>query len=393
MFTIVVFTLVTGSTISGSFIRNLDDVRTFGGGFDVRAVVAPIRPIRDMAAAVRRAGPAAGLDPDQVRAVGSQSLVPVQARQAGTGRYADYPIRGVDRTFLRATTYTLGARARGYATPASVWAALAAHPGLAVVDPYVVPRRNKFFAGVLPDFQLRGFFFEDRTFEPVPVEVHDPVTGRNLHLTVIGVLDDTAPLEMAGITTSQGTLAGFGDRAAPSSFWFTLTPGADADRFAARLESAFLDNGLEAQSLQARLDETVAASWTINRLIQGFIGLGLIVGVVALGVVSARAVVERRQQIGVLRAIGFQPGMVRLAFLVEASFVSLTAIVVGCGLGLVTAANVIAYVGRQQHVALAVPWLNLAVIFTVVYIAALASTLLPALRASRVYPAAALRYE
>jgi putative ABC transport system permease protein len=394
MFTIVVFTLVTGSTISGSFIRNLDDVQTFGGGFDVRAVVAPIRPIPDMAAAVREAGPAAGLDQDQIATVGGQSLVPVQARQAdGSAGFADYPVRGVDDAFLGATTYGLGARARGYDSPADVWAAVAAHPGLAVVDPFVVPRRNKFFVGVLPAFQLQGFFFEDRTFDPVPVEVHDPVTGRDLRLTVIGVLDDTAPLEMAGITTSQATLAGFGDRAAPSTFWFRLTPGADPDAVAAELESAFLDNGLEAQSLQARLDDAVASSWMINRLIQGFIGLGLIVGVVALGVVSARAVVERRQQIGVLRAIGFQPAMVRLAFLAEASFVSLTAIAVGCALGLATAANVIAYVGRQQHVALVVPWVNLAVIFSVVYLAALGSTLLPAMRASRIYPADALRYE
>jgi len=397
MFTLVVFTLVTGSTISGSFIRNLDDVRTFGGGFDVRAVVAPVRPVHDMAAAVRRAGPVAGLDPAQVETVGSQSLVPVRARQAGgtadRTSYEDYPVRGVDGAFLGATTYGLGARARGYASPAAVWAALRDHPGLAVVDPFVVPRRNKFFVDVLPDFRLHGFFFEDRTFDPVPVEVHDPVTGRDLRLTVIGVLDDTAPPEMAGITTSQATLAGFGERAAPSTFWFRLAPGADPDAVAARLESAFLDNGLEAQSLEDRLDEAVAASWTINRLIQGFIGLGLVVGVVALGVVSARAVVERRQQIGVLRAIGFQPGMVRLAFLAEASFVSLTAIAVGCALGLATAANVVAYVGRHQHVALAVPWLNLGVIFAVVYLAALASTLLPALRASRIYPADALRYE
>ena len=137
---------------------------------------------------------------------------------------------------------------------------------------------------------------------------------------------------------------------------------------------------MEAQTLQDRLDEAVAASWTVNRLIQGFIGLGLVVGVVALGVVSARSVVERRQQIGVLRAIGFQPGMVRLAFLAEASFVSLTAIVAGCGLGLAVAFNVIAYVGEQQAVSLVVPWLNLALIFAIVYLASLASTLLPALR-------------
>ena len=65
----------------------------------------------------------------------------------------------------------------------------------------------------------------------------------------------------------------------------------------------------------------------------GFMGLGLIVGVAALGVISARSVVERRQQIGVLRAIGFRKRMVQLAFLLESSFVALSAIVVGTGLG------------------------------------------------------------
>jgi putative ABC transport system permease protein len=393
MFTMVVFTLVTGSTITASFINNLDDVDAFGGGFDVRAVAAPISRIDDMEAAVARAGPDAGLDPSTIEAVGAQSLVPVEARQAGTAAYADYPVCGLDDGFLAATSYDLAARARGYDSPAAVWAALADHPGLAVVDPFVVPRRQQFSMGPLPALQLQGFSYEDEVFDPVDVEVHDPATGTDLTLTVIGVLTDSAPLEMAGLTASQAALAPLGDAAAPTTFWFSLADGTDADAVATGLESAFLDVGLEAQTIQDRLDEAVGASWTVNRLIQGFSGLGLVVGVVALGVVSARAVVERRQQIGELRAIGFQPGMVRLAFLVEASFVSLTAIAVGCALGLGVAANVIAFVGQQQEVALAVPWLNLAVIFAVVYLASLGSTLLPALRASRVYPATALRYE
>ena len=53
-------------------------------------------------------------------------------------------------------------------------------------------------------------------------------------------------------------------------------------------------------------------------------GLGLVVGVAALGVITARSVVERRQQIGVLRAIGFQRRMVQLSFLLESSFIALT---------------------------------------------------------------------
>ena len=53
-------------------------------------------------------------------------------------------------------------------------------------------------------------------------------------------------------------------------------------------------------------------------------GLGLIVGVAALGVITARSVVERRQQIGVLRAIGFRRRMVQVSFLLESSFIALT---------------------------------------------------------------------
>ena len=94
---------------------------------------------------------------------------------------------------------------------------------------------------------------------------------------------------------------------------------------------------MQAESIQKVVDDAVAANRTFNRLIQGFMGLGLIVGVAALGVISARAVVERRQQIGVLRAIGFRRGMVQAVFLIESSFIALTSIVVGTVLGLLLA--------------------------------------------------------
>lgn len=89
-------------------------------------------------------------------------------------------------------------------------------------------------------------------------------------------------------------------------------------------------------------------------------------------------------------------GMVRLSFLLESSFIALTTIVVGTGLGLILAYNVIADSAEQaswDSLAFSVPWLNLAVIFFVVYLVALATTLVPSIRASRVYPAEALRYQ
>lgn len=138
------------------------------------------------------------------------------------------------------------------------------------------------------------------------------------------------------------------------------------------------------------------ASLTFNRLILGFMALGLIVGVAALGVISARSVVERRQQIGVLRSIGFRRRMVQGAFLLESTFVALTAIVVGTTLGLLLASNIIRDQRKQpswEDMALVVPWSNLAIIFMAVFAVALLATLAPARRASRVLPADALRYQ
>ena len=47
MFTLVVFTLVVGATTTTSFVNGMDDMRTYGGGFDVRATVAPASPVAD----------------------------------------------------------------------------------------------------------------------------------------------------------------------------------------------------------------------------------------------------------------------------------------------------------------------------------------------------------
>jgi putative ABC transport system permease protein len=182
----------------------------------------------------------------------------------------------------------------------------------------------------------------------------------------------------------------------PTAYWYATADGVDARALAPELESAFVANGLEADSLDEVLEDTIAVSWTFNRLIQGFMGLGLIVGIAALGVISARAVVERRQQIGILRALGFRRRMIQLSFLIESSFIALTAIVVGTLLALMVAVNVIEDTASQSSwadIAIVVPWVNLAIIFAAVYAAALLATLGPAVRASRVYPAEALRYE
>ncbi len=397
MFTLVVFTLVTGSTSTGSFQAALNDVDTFGGGFDIRAGTGARAAIPDMGAALdERLGARASDYP----VVGSQSVLAVDARQLGTGRpFENYHVRGLDSSFLSHTTFHLGAVARGYTSSRDVWTALQEHVGLAVVDSLVVQRRDNFGFNVMPsDFRITGFYADDgKPFDPVPIEVLDKQTGEKTRLTIIGVLSDSAPLEMSGISSSQSTLtAAFPGRAEPTIHYFTVAPGVDPGAAAQRLESSFITNGLEAEPIQKVVDDAVAANKTFNRLIQGFMALGLVVGVAALGVISARAVVERRQQIGVMRAIGFRRTMIQTVFLLESSFVALTSIVVGTALGLLLGWNIIRdsrETPSWANLEMVVPWGDLVLIFVLVYAVALLATLAPAIRASRIAPAEALRYE
>jgi putative ABC transport system permease protein len=170
----------------------------------------------------------------------------------------------------------------------------------------------------------------------------------------------------------------------------------DAEETAHALEAGFFANGIEAQALSDELAELVASNRVFNYIMQGFMGLGLVVGVAALGVVSARSVVERRHEIGVMRAIGFERSTVQLSFLLESSFIAIVGILCGTALALIVAFNVISDSAEQpswEAIQFSVPWLNLAIIFLVVYGAALVTSFLPARQASRVYPAQALRYE
>jgi putative ABC transport system permease protein len=321
----------------------------------------------------------------------------VEARQDGTdSAFEQYPLRGVDDEFLQRTTYELAATAEGYGSGREVWEALKRQPNLAVVDSFVAPRRDHWGFGVLPDFQLSGFFVEDGTFAPVPLVTRDPLTGAMIELTVIGVLTDNAPFSMSGITVAQDTLVPLGDRALPTVHHLALREGADPSAVADAIESSLLARGVEAESYRDLLDEAVSSSNVFIRLVQGFMALGLVVGVAALGVISARVAVERRQHIGVLRAIGFQPALIRRTLLAETSIVTVTAIAVGAVLGLAVSYNVITDTSSQQgysDLTFTVPWLHLLVIFAAVILAALLTTLAAARSAIHLYPAEALRYQ
>jgi putative ABC transport system permease protein len=396
MFTLVVFTLVVGAVTTKAFTDAYSDVEIYGGGFDIRAETTRVNPLPDVREAVNTSDE---LDPADFEVIADQSLVAVEARQVNSdNEFADYPLRGLDDRFFDSTTYRMAAIAEGYKTPQEVWTALKTTPGLAVVDGLPAPRRDNFDFGQEPiDFQVEGFFVEDAVFAPFDVEIRDPITGKQTTLTVIGVLPDVVPAFMIGLSTSQSVVEEtFPEQSQPNAHFVRLRQGAEAAAISDSLEAAFLQNGMEAVVLEEELSDLLAVNRTFNYIVEGFLGLGLIVGVAALGVVSARAVVERRHEIGVMRAIGFERERVQLSFLIESCMVAVVGILVGTALGIAISFNIIRDTKSQpswETMDYSVPWMALGVIFAIVLLAAVVTTYLPARQASRVYPAEALRYE
>ena len=122
--------------------------------------------------------------------------------------------------------------------------------------------------------------------------------------------------------------------------------------------------------------------------------LGLLVGIAALGVISARTEVVRRHAIGVLRAIGFSPGMVQMSFLAEMSFLAILSIGLGLGLGIIPSIELIDELRLDEpEIEFVLPWPKIILIGLGTYIFSILITILPARQAAAIAPAEALRYE
>jgi putative ABC transport system permease protein len=126
-------------------------------------------------------------------------------------------------------------------------------------------------------------------------------------------------------------------------------------------------------------------------------GLGMIVGIAAVGVIAFRAVVERRQQIGMLRALGFQRNTVSQAFVIESAIIVILGVLAGAVFGLILAYTLMTSddftSGAPDSGGFIVPWGTMVVTLIGAVVAALLMAWLPARQASRVVPAEALRYE
>ncbi len=393
MIALVVFAVVMMSIMNTNFnaLFLRDDAR---GGWDIVVTENPNNPIGDLNAALDKEG---SVDTGQFAAVGAvrhpDLFVGAELRRPG-GRHEweSYPVLGVDDAFARESQIRLQTRARQYADDAAVWEALRTTPRLAVIDAFAVSEGHLSVGG--PEFHVEDFNETAELMDPLTLQLRDPTSGKPVTLSLIGVIDFGASANFFGLYTSEQTFNEVFGEPEFSRFYVKVQPGVDPGDTAKAIESALVTTGAQAVSLKDQIEEQQATFNSFFYLIQGFMGLGLLVGTAAVGVISFRSVVERRQQIGMLRAIGYTRGSIALSFIMESSFIALLGIATGVGLAVLLSFNLLQSDEMSNvDMGFIIPWWQILLTAAFAYGASFLMTILPSRQASGIVIAEAIRYE
>lgn len=278
---------------------------------------------------------------------------------------------GIDASFARENRFTLLDRDARYATDAEAYAALANSNDLVIVAyPYSTDED--------------GNEDEHHVGDSLTIESQ----GGRRSFTIIGIQDQ---IHYEGIFVSQDALGRMFSNV-DALYLIRLYDSDDALDTARRLEADFRDLGMDASSIRQEVLDESQSFRQIFTLIQLFLGLGLIVGILSLGIVTARGVIERRQEIGMLRALGFRPKDVGRVFLIETLTIVGMGVLIGTFCAIVVSYGLYKSQVEDLDIPYTIPWIELAVIAAIAFAATLLSTIAPIRRASRTPPADALRY-
>jgi putative ABC transport system permease protein len=263
-----------------------------------------------------------------------------------------------------------------YRTDLDAWTSVLSDPNLIIADPLFLQQ------GGPPNFSVK---VGDRMM------IINPLTGASREVAVAAIASGDGLIANGMLYGWGGAHRLFGDRLVASRSYVSLRPGTNAERFAAQLQSDFITNGAEAFSIAALMDESFSMTHQIFQLFEGYLAMGLLVGIAGIAVVMIRAVRERRRQIGTLRALGFPAQAVGRSFAIEAAYVAVQGTLIGALLALLTLYTIIARSNAMGDITFAVPYAQLALLLGGTVVASLAATIAPALSATRIRPAVALR--
>jgi putative ABC transport system permease protein len=236
--------------------------------------------------------------------------------------------------------------------------------------------------------------------------VGQSVTINSIPYQVIGVLtsagsDTTSNLDdqaVMPISTAAQRIVGGSNRTSVQSIYIKA---ASQDRLSAAYQQASallayrhsITSGSSSDftitTQQSVLSTTSSVNSTLANLLIGVAALSLIVGGIGVMNIMLVSVKERTREIGLRKALGGTPALIRRQFLSEASMLGLTGGLLGVAVGVGTALTLPHFISNP--VTVSVPWILLAIAVAVTI--GVGFGVYPAARAARLSPIDALRSE
>ncbi len=201
---------------------------------------------------------------------------------------------------------------------------------------------------------------------------------------------NSEPGLLNGIIGSQAAMQRFNDAPLGVALLVQARPGTDSQALGRAIEQSLFAQGVHATTMRELLDLGYRTNSAWIGMIDVLLRMGLLVGVLSLGVLGVRAVVERRRMIGVLRAIGYRRRDIITGLVAEATITATIGVVVGLGAG-----AVMGYLFARLFLAgspFGIDATSVAVALLAVYAAVLLVTVGPAWRVARLSPAEAVRH-
>jgi putative ABC transport system permease protein len=207
---------------------------------------------------------------------------------------------------------------------------------------------------------------------------------------VAATLPGAGPL-LKDLVVTPGDLDALGTPAAPSGVLANAAHAGAAARNAANTAlstAAATDPRASVAVLADQRDDTAGDISTLFLMALGLLGLTVLIAVVGVGTTTALSVLERTQESGLLRALGLGRGGLRFMLGAESGLYGVIGAVLGLALGVPYAW--LSVEALDLNAPLRLPLVQLlALVVALAAITALAG-LLPARRAARVSPVAAL---
>lgn len=370
IFALIIFAIIVMSMIVGIFNTNMGRmIEEQSGGYQILGLSNPDRPIDDLHGEIIQSD----LNIEDFEKIDSASRGMVNTvGKAGT--VGMNPIIAVDRNFVKNNTFGFREYLDDYDSIIEVWEAVMSNPTL------IVTNDPGDFAGM----SMEGRLQLNSTVSLIGSD------GIPREKRVVGLMDQFI---INGCFMSKETAESEFNTTANNLFFLGVSEGVDADRLGRDMEREFIRYGFQPVVIDSVFKEAMKAQFMFFNLFSGYMGLGLVVGIAGLGIISLRTVHERRLEIGMMRAIGFKRRMIKYVFLIENSFVTISGIILGSVLG-IGVGWILWYDGfKPMGWEFYIPWSSVITIAVIAYFAMLLTAIPSAHKASKVSPAEALRFD